>query len=274
MRDDAAERIRSGVSRTRAARARRVAAALLAVGALGVTAAGCAGGPAPVLRQAAAGKPTVLPAVRAAAVASPTPTPRRAPQQAPPGIGPWLGSRIGTGTDQVVEVSGESANSPASTATLWQRVDGQWKGAGTWPTHNALYGWTTHHRLNDLRSPVGLFTLTDAGGLLRDPGSRMPYYHSGGFTIGGTGFGGTPLAGAFDYVIAINYNRVPGDSPLDSRRPDGWRDGGGIWLHVDHGGPTHGCVTLPPAGMVALLHALDPAQHPVVVMGDRADIAR
>jgi L,D-peptidoglycan transpeptidase YkuD (ErfK/YbiS/YcfS/YnhG family) len=126
----------------------------------------------------------------------------------------------------------------------------------------------------DLRSPIGVFTLTDAGGLLRDPGSKLPYDRSTGFTSPGTGFEGESLADAFDYVIAINYNREPGTSPLDSTRPLGASRGGGIWLHVDHGGPTHGCVSLAEEHMKELLQALDPAQHPVIVMGDAASLAR
>ena len=50
-------------------------------------------------------------------------------------------------------------------------------------------------------------------------------------------------------------------------------EGGGIWFHVDHGGPTHGCVSLSRPHMRALLRALDPALHPVVVMGDAASLA-
>jgi hypothetical protein len=47
--------------------------------------------------------------------------------------------------------------------------------------------------------------------------------------------------------MAIDYNRVKGTSPLDRTSPPGADKGGGIWLHVDHGGPTHACVSLPAA---------------------------
>jgi L,D-peptidoglycan transpeptidase YkuD (ErfK/YbiS/YcfS/YnhG family) len=165
-------------------------------------------------------------------------------------------------------------NSSAGTTTLYERVRGRWAVEDRWPSRNALDGWTTRHQDSDLRTPIGVFTLTDAGGELADPGTRLPYYQSDGFAVGGTGFGGERLAGSFDYVIAINYNRVTGTSPLDPRRPDGWDEGGGIWLHVGHGGATHGCVSLPTAGVVGLLRALDPSRHPVVVMGDREDLAK
>jgi L,D-peptidoglycan transpeptidase YkuD (ErfK/YbiS/YcfS/YnhG family) len=157
---------------------------------------------------------------------------------------------------------------------LYQRTATGWQAGADWPAHNALKGWSDHHMGGDLRSPIGVFGLTDAGGLLADPGSRLPYHHSGGFVAPGTGFEGEPLAGSFDYVLAINYNRRPGTSPLDWTRPLGSDRGGGIWFHVDHGGPTHGCVSLAEQHMKELLHTLDPDRHPVVVMGDAASLAR
>lgn len=66
--------------------------------------------------------------------------------------------------------------------------------------------------------------------------------------VSGEGFDGEQLEGSFDYVVAIDYNRTPGVTPLDQERPLGQERGGGIWIHVDHGGPTQGCVSLPRTG--------------------------
>ncbi|MFF5497221.1 L,D-transpeptidase family protein [Streptomyces aquilus] len=217
-------------------------------------------------------------------------TPERAPatttiRPAPPisldvaprqlsGLGPRTWAKVPDDARQAVVVTGRGKNSPRSTVVLYERTDAGWKAGATWPAHNALRGWTDDHRAGDLRSPIGVFGLTDAGGLLRDPGTRLPYDQGGGFTATGTGFEGEPLAGSFDYVVAINYNREPGTSPLDWTRPLGAGRGGGIWLHVDHGGPTHGCVSIAEKHMKQLLRALDPARHPVVVMGDAHSLAR
>ncbi|MER6535651.1 hypothetical protein ABT215_17960 [Streptomyces sp900105755] len=76
-----------------------------------------------------------------------------------------------------------------------------------------------------------------------------------------------------DYVIAINYNRLPGTSPMDGTEPLGESRCGGIWIHVDHGGPTPAWVSICKAHMKQLLRTLDPADHPVVVMGDAASLA-
>ncbi|MFE9309912.1 L,D-transpeptidase family protein [Streptomyces sp. NPDC006706] len=191
-----------------------------------------------------------------------------------PGVGPQTSASIPEESEQVVLVTGNGINSPESTVVLYERTASGWQAGSVWQAHNALQGWTEDHHLNDLRSPIGVFRLTDAGGLLPDPGARLPYSRSNAFTIGGTGFAGEPLAGSFDYVVAINYNREAGTSPLDWTRPLGAERGGGIWLHVDHGGPTHGCVSLRKAHMKALLLALDPARHPVIVMGDAESLAR
>ncbi|MGW0855739.1 L,D-transpeptidase family protein [Streptomyces sp. NPDC002690] len=190
-----------------------------------------------------------------------------------PGLGLRTSNRIPADSEQVVVVTGEGRNSPLSHVVLYRRTASGWQGGATWSAHNALKGWTRDHRLDDLRSPVGVFTLSDAGGLRADPGSKLPYSHSGGFVVHGAGFAGEPLAGSFDYVIAIDYNHVKGTSPLDWGRPLGADKGGGIWLHVDHGGPTHACVSLAEEHMKELLRTLDPARHPVIVMGDSASLA-
>ncbi|MGW4897411.1 L,D-transpeptidase family protein [Kitasatospora sp. NPDC004240] len=210
-----------------------------------------------------------------AAVTAGRPVPPELPRRLP-GLGTKFLAAVPAQARQVLIVTGRGPDSSSSAAVLYtydEAGDG-WKAGPSWPTHNARRGWTADHRENDLRSPVGVFTLSDAGGRLPDPGSRLPYDHDDAFTIGGTGFEGEPLAGSFDHVVAIDYNRVPGSSPLDRRRPRGGRYGGGIWLHVDHGGPTHGCVSLRLEHMRELLLALDPALRPVVVMGDAAALGQ
>ncbi|TJZ52182.1 hypothetical protein FCH28_20375 [Streptomyces piniterrae] len=187
-----------------------------------------------------------------------------------PGLSDAARKQIPADSRQVLVVTGEDADSYDSRVVLYTRAknSGSWQAGPTWPAHNAAHGWTKRHHYGDLRSPEGVFTLTDAGGRLSAPkGTKLPYTRSESFVANGTGVEGEPLAGAFDYVIAINYNRVPGTSPLDLQRPLGDGRGGGVWLHVDHDGPTQGCVSLKPEVMRELLRTLDPAQHPVIVMG-------
>ncbi|WP_030985527.1 MULTISPECIES: L,D-transpeptidase family protein [Streptomyces] len=187
-----------------------------------------------------------------------------------PGLGDAARKRIPANSRQVLVVTGKDMDSFESRVVLYTREEGSddWEPGPTWPAHNAARGWTDDHHYGDLRSPIGVFPLTDAGGLLAAPGdTKLPYDHNSSFVAGGTGVEGEPLAGAFDYVIAINYNRESGTSPLDPQRPWGDAKGGGVWLHVDHDGPTQGCVSLKPKVMRELLRTLDPELHPVIVMG-------
>jgi L,D-peptidoglycan transpeptidase YkuD (ErfK/YbiS/YcfS/YnhG family) len=243
--------------------------ALLFAAALLLT--GCGSGTAVLPDAGHGGTPPPSPA------ASRTPALGAAAEASPreiPGLGPGTLARIPGSARQVVLVTGRGRDSPRSTVVLYERTASGWQKGPDWSAHNALKGWTGHHTAGDLRSPTGVYTLSDAGGLLDDPGTRLPYTRSSGFVSPGTGFEGEPLTGSFDYVIAIDYNRRPGTSPLDWTRPLGLRRGGGIWLHVDHGGPTHGCVAVAERHMKDLLLALDPARHPVVVMGDAGYLSR
>ncbi|MEU7425995.1 L,D-transpeptidase family protein [Streptomyces sp. NPDC040750] len=235
---------------------------------------GCGGGGTAAGRRAAptaAARPAPGPASGTAAERAPQGT--RGGRGAPgvpriPGLGPKRAAAIPERCRQAVVVTGRGKNSPLSTVVLYQRTATGWQPGPTWPAHNALlHGWSAHHLVGDLRSPLGVYTLPDAGGLLPDPGSRLPYHHSRGFHSPGTGFEGEPLEGSFDYVVAIDYNRRPGTSPLDWTRPLGPGRGGGVWLHVDHGDPTHGCVSVAKSSMRRLLRTLEPGSHPVVVMG-------
>jgi L,D-peptidoglycan transpeptidase YkuD (ErfK/YbiS/YcfS/YnhG family) len=187
-----------------------------------------------------------------------------------PDIGDRLRQRIPAGSRQVVAVYGAGRDSADSTVVLYTKHGSTWDRTRSWPAHNGKKGWTADHHEGDRRSPIGVFTLTDAGGVLPDPGARLPYTRDASFTA--------PRWWAeshwhdFDYVIAIDYNRVRGTAPNDPTRPEGDAKGGGIWLHMDHGSGTSACVTLSKGAMEFLLRTLDPDRHPVVVMGDRADL--
>ncbi|MEU3948779.1 L,D-transpeptidase family protein [Streptomyces sp. NPDC029526] len=259
------------------ARARRrlpsAAVALVVIAVLagcGVLTGGPAPGPTPT-----AGSVTTAPATSAPPAVAPAAGAPGVPGAGRlPGLGPRTLAQIPGDSGQVVVVTGRGKDSSRSEVVLHRRTAAGWRAGPAWPAHNALRGWTDDHRMGDLRSPIGVFTLSDAGGRLPDPGTRLPYDESPRFAISGTGFEGEPLEGSFDHVIAIDYNREPGTSPLDRTRPLGADRGGGVWLHVDHDGPTQGCVSLDEAHMRELLRVLDPEQHPVIVMGDAASLRR
>ncbi len=187
-----------------------------------------------------------------------------------PDVGDRLQKRIPADSRQVVAVYGEGRDDADSTVVLYTKKGSTWERTRSWQGHNGKKGWTTDHREGDKRSPVGVFTLSDAGGVLADPGAKLPYTESASFQA--PRYWAKSHWHDFDYVIAIDYNRVKGTSPNDPTRPEGQSKGGSIWLHMDHGSGTSACVSLSKSGMEYLLRTLDPDQHPVIVMGDRAEL--
>lgn len=166
---------------------------------------------------------------------------------------------------QVVIAQGRSKASSYAAVSRWQYRDGCWTRLASTPARNGARGW--HHKPWDWSylSPIGMFGLTDAGGRLAEPrGTRLPYDHDRGGFMG-------PSGGewVFDYVVAINFNRVPGTSPLNLRRPNPRIHDGGIWLHVAGRGATRGCISISRPQMRKTLKWLDPSQRPVIVMGPR-----
>ncbi|MEU7551649.1 L,D-transpeptidase family protein [Streptomyces sp. NPDC044571] len=202
--------------------------------------------------------------------AAPPRVARRAPRQGLPGVSDRTRARIPAASRQLILVAGKARHSSESTATLYTRpaAGADWIRAESWPARNGAKGWSTKRTYGDLTSPQGVFALTDAGGLLpKPPGTKLPYDQDESFVPSGSGVNGEPLDGVFDYVVAIDFNRKPGVSPLDPTQPDGRDKGGYIWLHVDHDGPSRGCVGIPKEAMKKILATLDPAAKPVIVMG-------
>lgn len=244
-----------GVRRTAAATAAAAGALLLLLG-------GC-GGPSPAHNGTAPTSTTPVPRTEAGDDSVDRPT-------RIPGVGDRLQKRIPADSRQVVAVYGDGRNSADATVVLYARHGSGWDRVRDWPAHNGKKGWTTDHHEGDRRSPVGVFTLSDAGGVLPDPGARLPYTRSA--AIAAPRWWPRSYWHDFDYVIAVDYNRVEGTPPNNQTRPEGYDKGGGIWLHMDHGSGTSACISVSRSAMAYLLRTLDPDRHPVVVMGDRADL--
>jgi L,D-peptidoglycan transpeptidase YkuD (ErfK/YbiS/YcfS/YnhG family) len=203
----------------------------------------------------------------------PAGSPAAAPAAAAlPGVGPSWTARL-AGHDQVVLVTAAGSAATRNVVRWFDRTVGadgtpQWALRSTVAGWNGAGGWTTDHTVGDGRSPVGVYSLTDAGGFDPNPGTALPYQYS-------TAEYSEIVNGVrtFAHVLAIDYNRVVGTPPSNSVRPGGWSRGGSIWVHVEHDSPTQACVGIPDASLVALLRWLRPAARPVILMGPSGILA-
>lgn len=190
------------------------------------------------------------------------------------GLGPDTAGRIPDGAGQVLVASGAGDDSTRTALALWEEDDGTWRRTVTMTGRNGANGWKEDRHEGDRTTPAGVFSLSDAGGFLADPGSLLPYYRDEGLRSGAEAVYGDGYASVFDYVIAIDYNRKTGVAPTENTRPDGWDAGGKIWLHVEHGSPTRGCIALPEGDMETLLTTLDPDRSPHIAMGSEDYLAQ
>ena len=224
-----------------------------------------------VVAAAAATVPATLPLDVSSA--APTPTPvvhvRSGKEANPPGVGAgWSKALAGHGQVLVADgLDNRTDGHVSMTLWSWSRSRG-WHRDGSYTAWGGARGWGKT-RQGDQRSPVGVFSLHDAGGYFADPGTRMPYDHDpvrysriqNGHRI-------------FSYVIAIGYNHVSGTSPLSARTPGPASKGGQIWIHEGHGSASLGCLGTSRAGVVAMLTWADPAARPVILMGPHSAVTR
>jgi len=170
---------------------------------------------------------------------------------------------------QVVHVSAASEQTTYATVTLTEcgrRVYGPWR------ARVGYGGLSAHHREGDGTTPLGTFRIGPVVyGLAASPGLHLgfhrlvcgdwwdedpksPTYNEFHHVACGRAppFGGSSEAlwqAAVAYrllaVIEFNAGRVPGR-------------GSGIFLHVDTGRPTNGCISLPEPQLRRLLRRLQP----------------
>ena len=84
--------------------------------------------------------------------------------------------------------------------------------------------------------------------------------------------GATPPFGGDSEALWTEGNAYPSFAVIDFNTPPAGPYGSAIFLHADIGAPTDGCVSLPLSDLDAVLRWLNPALHPVIVMGPDAVI--
>lgn len=238
-----------------------------------VTAAGAsATGPSQPTEPPTGAKPTVSGLV----AGSTTADGRQAASCAvvPAGLGSATAAKVAARTTQIVLTVGKGIRSSYSAVQFWSKEAGCWRMDHSTSGRNGYAGWHPHPWDGSGYSPIGMFSLTDAGGRLPNPGTKLPYHYGPkAYASGGYRMNNNP-AQVFDYVVAVNFNRYKGRHPRDDGRPDPRTPDGGIWFHVAGAGATRGCISIPKKEMVLALRWLNPAARPIMVMGPAARLAR
>ncbi|MEI6623159.1 MAG: hypothetical protein WCP28_14755 [Actinomycetes bacterium] len=187
-----------------------------------------------------------------------------------PNVYPQYLAAIPAYTRQIIVSRGVDRRSADNLFERWQKVGGCWQMLDALWSYNGANGWHVRPWSGSLRSPIGVFSLTDAGGRLPNPGTTLRYhygpakYERGGYKID------YPVQ-LYNYVVAINYNRRIGKPPRDERQPD-LTTGSGYWIHQRGLGVTRGCLSLTKPQLRVLLQWLRRADRPYIVMGPQAMI--
>jgi L,D-peptidoglycan transpeptidase YkuD (ErfK/YbiS/YcfS/YnhG family) len=245
----------------------RVAAVVLAAATLGIAGCSATGGPrapaAPhpkiVTPSAALGTPAVATGTRPPATAT-------APAAARPAFG------------QLITVTAPSYGATQAELTAYRRAGGHWRRVfGPWVAWIGRNGMAPPgaKREGDGRTPSGTYRFGFFFGVDPNPGVRFPYRPIGPADYwdddpaspdynewvddqeASPGAAPEPMdVPAYDYgaVIAYNTARTPGL-------------GSAIFLHINIGTPTAGCVTLPVGELLEILRWLRPRDSPRISMG-------
>jgi L,D-peptidoglycan transpeptidase YkuD (ErfK/YbiS/YcfS/YnhG family) len=235
--------------------------ALLATAAL---AGGCAH-----VRAVSTGPPASPPATSRPA------TPPHATAQA---AGGKAGESGAGAAGQLITVTAASYGATYATLTAYRRSAGRWRRVlGPWTARIGRNGFAPRglKREGDGRTPSGTFGFGFFFGVLPNPGVRFGYRQSHPYDFwdddpasprynewvdqrrADPGRSAEPMdVSGYDYgaVIAYNTSRTPGL-------------GSGIFLHVNIGIATAGCVTLPMGQLLRVLRWLNPARSPRIRMG-------
>jgi L,D-peptidoglycan transpeptidase YkuD (ErfK/YbiS/YcfS/YnhG family) len=245
---------------------------------LGLAAAAC-GSPGAGPHPVAGARPAPTATTASPAAASPTATPTglgrlrllqpasrsqtsrapRAPHPATPSA-PTCVAPSGVRASQVVVV--RSSGSSATIRACRRSGSHYLLSLGPYAGHVGLHGVSADKREGDLRTPAGVFSLLGGFGRYGNPGldrswftvdSRDVWVDDSSSALynthqrspaGGRWTSAEPLdvSPVYDYAQVIGYN--------DARTPG---RGSAIFLHVDHGGGTEGCVSVPAGDLLAIM---------------------
>jgi L,D-peptidoglycan transpeptidase YkuD (ErfK/YbiS/YcfS/YnhG family) len=200
---------------------------------------------------------------------------------------------------QVIVVEAPKWSSTEGTLTAFEKSGGEWEVVQ--PTVRAQLGYGGLVRGDRRRQgtgtvPTGVFGILSGFGRKADPGTKLNYIQvdrNDAWTYNPRvpstynvfqdvdrswmSYGGYveelwDMGMQYDYVAILDYNLPEGPIRTDaqgvrrSSKPPNTSRGGGIFLHVDNGNKTAGCVAVKRSVMRDLMRWLDPNEDPVIVI--------
>lgn len=188
-------------------------------------------------------------------------------------------------SQQLITVNAPRVRTTYATARIWRRVEGCWVSAGG--AYTARVGWnglSANRHEGDGTTPVGMFTIASTMyGNERNPGVRYRYTR----VRCGDWWVEDPASPAYNTFQRIGCGRKPPfkvTTPDMSKSPRAYAylavvefnmspivpgRGSGVFLHVQTGSPTNGCISLRRASLLHVLRWLSPASTPRIVIGVR-----
>ncbi|SDP65430.1 L,D-peptidoglycan transpeptidase YkuD, ErfK/YbiS/YcfS/YnhG family [Pedococcus dokdonensis] len=192
--------------------------------------------------------------------ATPRPSPRPSPKPSPKPQAATCKVPSGVRAAQVVLVT--SSGSSATVRACRRTSNGYVRELGPYYGHVGRNGVSWSKREGDLRTPAGTYPLRGGFGARANPGLAQGWFRVDGNDVwvddSGSSLYNThqrkPVSGRWDSAEnllntpAYNYAQVIGYN--ESRTPG---KGSAIFFHVDTGGGTAGCVSLPTSALLAVL---------------------
>jgi L,D-peptidoglycan transpeptidase YkuD (ErfK/YbiS/YcfS/YnhG family) len=197
----------------------------------------------------------------------------------------WTGA-----STQLVTVASLRPRSQSGAMRVWAKRGVCWERvAGPWPAWLGIRGISEHKREGDRTTPSGTFGIQRVMyGVGPNPGVRYRYHR----VVCGDWWVEDPRSPYYNRFRHVRCGTKPPfrtTSEDMSRSPTSYRHlavidynthpivpgrGSGIFLHVSHGNPTLGCISVALPQLVWLLRWFDPAEQPLIVIGTRATIRK
>jgi L,D-peptidoglycan transpeptidase YkuD (ErfK/YbiS/YcfS/YnhG family) len=187
---------------------------------------------------------------------------------------------------QLVTVDAASRHSTTAAVRLWRRDGSCWRQvAGPWRAHVGRNGLSAHHLEGDGTTPLGRFAIGPvAYGIAPDPGTKLAYHR----LVCGDWWDEDPSSPTYNLFVHLRCGARPSfqsDSEALWKPAQAYAHfavveyntlpvvpgrGSAIFIHVDVGAPTNGCVSVPAAELDELLRWLRPGAAPAVSIRLRA----